>query len=316
MERAMKLGLLAKYILVIVLMAVVLLPFFVMVLDSFKPYKELLSGRVTFLPGQPTLRAYRTVLIAEGAYGHPLSFLRYLGKKVAISLHFMPTERSKGIRDFPQYFINSLVTSLGASALAVAVASLAGYGMARYRFTGRNVLARSMLFIYVFPTMLLVVPIYKMFARIDVGGWSLLDSHYGLMIIYAAIAAPFLTWLLQSFFESIPREIEEAAEVDGAGGGSRFLRITLPLAAPGLITAAIYGFVTAWGEYLFAAILISSGDNKTGPVGLTSIVGTGPATEWENLLAGGVVITLPVILFFFPIARYFVRGFMAGAIKE
>jgi multiple sugar transport system permease protein len=306
-----------KYLLVCLVLVVILFPFFVVVTSSLKSYKELMSGKVTFIPQKPTAEAYGELLVVEGEYDDVPGFLGYLGKKLAISLHLRPGESSKGLRDMPGYLINSVVTSAGASLLAVVVATMAAYGLARYRFPGRDLLARSVLFIYVFPTILLVVPVYKMFAGIKVGEASLLDSHYGLMIIYAAIATPFLTWLLQAFFERIPREIEESAEVDGAGALSRFLRITLPLAAPGIVTAAIFGFVTAWGEFMFAVILIASNDNKTGAVGLAELMGaSGVYFDWERLFAGTVIIVFPILLFFFPISKYFVQGFMAGAVKE
>jgi multiple sugar transport system permease protein len=313
----MKLSNLIKYLLVVVVLAVILFPFFVVVESSFKSYNELMSGKVTFWPEKPTAEAYGELLVTEGQYDDVLSFLGYLGRKAAISLHLRSGESTKGLRDMPGYLINSITTSAGASLLGVTVATLAAYGLARYRFKGRDFLSRSVLFIYVFPTILLVVPVYKMFSGIKVGESSLLDSHYGLMIVYAAIAAPFLTWLLQAFFESIPREIEESAEVDGAGGLSRFFRITLPLAAPGIITAAIYGFVTAWGEFTFAVILINTNDNKTAAIGLAELMGaSGVYFDWERLFAGTVIIVFPILLFFFPIARYFVQGFMAGAVKE
>jgi len=311
----MRTGTIVKYILVVVLVVLVLLPFFLAVAGSFKPYKEIMSSKVSLLPQKPTLRNYEPVLVAKGEYEDFPSFMGYVVRKFAIALHLQSGGAAKGVRDFPQYVINSFVTSMGAALLAVVVATLAGYGLARYRFPGRNILARSMLFIYVFPTILLVVPMYRLFASLKVGDASLLDSHYGLMIIYATIAAPFLTWLLQSFFQSIPKEIEESAEVDGAGAISRFMRITLPLAAPGIITAAIYAFVTSWGEYLFAAILITSGDFKTGPIGLSAMT-TEQYIEWGPLLGGAVLIVFPILIFFFPISKYFVQGFMAGAVKE
>jgi ABC-type glycerol-3-phosphate transport system permease component len=311
----MKTGTIVKYILVAVLIILILMPFILAVFASFKPYKEIMSSKVTLLPTNWTLNNYEPVTLIKGEYEDFPTFVQYLGRKFAIAAHLQPGRAAKGVRDFPQYVINSFVTSLGAALLAVVVATLAGYGLARYRFPARNILGRSMLFIYVFPTILLVVPVYKLFAELTIGEASLLDSHYGLMLIYATIAAPFLTWLLRSFFESIPREIEESAEVDGAGGIARFLRITLPLAAPGIITAAIYGFVTSWGEYLFAAILITSGDNKTGPIGLSAMT-TEQYIEWGPLLAGATLIVFPILIFFFPIAKYFVQGFMAGAVKE
>jgi ABC-type glycerol-3-phosphate transport system permease component len=314
---AVKVGTIIKYILVLAVVFLLLLPFLLMVASSFKPYKEILNSNVTFLPREPTIRGYRDILVTKGEYDDLASALGNVGEKIAIAFHIQSPGRSAGIRDFPQYFINTIVTAFGTAILSVAVATLAAYGLARYRFPGRNLLSRSVLFMYVFPTTLLLVPVYKMFAGIKVGDLSLLDNHYGLMIIYAAFATPFLTWLLQAFIESIPREIEEAAEVDGAGGFSRFMRITLPLAAPGIITAGIYGFVYGWGEFTFASILISTNDLKVGSVALGSLAtSTASGIEFEPLFAGTMIVAFPVLIFFFPVAKYFVQGFMAGAVRE
>ena len=167
-----------------------------------------------------------------------------------------------------------------------------------------------MLFIYVFPTVLVLIPIYKIYSNI-----RLLDKHIGLIIIYSALAAPFCTWLLASFFKSIPVELEEAAAIDGASRTATFLKIIIPLASSGILTIGVYSFVMAWGEYMFASILLSSNDNKTVALGLANLT-TEQYIEWGPLLAGSVLIILPVIIFFFPVARHFIKGVMAGAVKQ
>ena len=223
-----------------------------------------------------------------------------------VSLIFVRTP----IRNFPVFLLNSLKVSIGTALLSVLIASLGGYGLARYQYPGRGILTQSMLFIYVFPTVLLLIPIYKMFLNL-----KLLDTHLGLIIIYTALAAPFCTWLLTSFFKTIPIELEEAASIDGASKVNIFLKITFPLAAPGIVTVAVYSFVIAWGEYMFASILLSSSGNRTAPLGLATLTAE-QYIEWGPLLAGSILIILPVIVLFFPVARQFIKGFMGGAIKQ
>jgi ABC-type glycerol-3-phosphate transport system permease component len=203
-----------------------------------------------------------------------------------------------------------LKVSIGTALLSVLIASLGGYGLARYQYPGRGILTQSMLFIYVFPTVLLLIPIYRMFLNL-----KLLDTHLGLIIIYTALAAPFCTWLLTSFFKTIPIELEEAASIDGASKMTIFLKITFPLAASGIVAVAVYSFIISWGEYMFASILLSSSGNRTAPLGLATLTAE-QYIEWGPLLAGSILIILPVIVLFFPVARQFIKGVMGGAIKQ
>jgi len=166
-----------------------------------------------------------------------------------------------------------------------------------------------MLFIYVFPTILLLIPVYKMFSH-----FNLLDTHFALIIVYTALAAPFCTWLLNSFFRGIPAELEEAAMVDGAKGFTIFFRIVFPLAAPGILTAGAYAFITAWGEYMFALVLLMTSARRTAPLGLATFTAE-QYIEWGPLLAGSWLIILPIVVCFLPLAKHFIKGFVAGAVK-
>ena len=269
------------YASIIALLLIILSPLVYMFVSSFKPLSELIRSGTGFLPQRPTLASYMTLIRVRTP-----------------------------IRDFPAFLYNSFRVSLGTVLLSVLIASLGGYGLARYRYPGRDILARAMLFIYVFPTVLLIVPIYRMFSNL-----RLLDTHLSLIVVYTALAAPFCTWLLTSFFESIPVELEEAAAVDGASKATAFLRITFPLAAPGIATVAVYSFIIAWGEYMFASILLMTSRPRTAPLGLATLTAE-QYIEWGPLLAGSTLVALPVIILFFPVARYFIRGFMAGALKQ
>jgi ABC-type glycerol-3-phosphate transport system permease component len=269
------------YVGVIVLLLIILFPVVYIFISSFKPLRELIMSGAGFFPQKPTLANY-------------------------VSLIFVRTP----IRNFPVFLLNSLKVSIGTALLSVLIASLGGYGLARYQYPGRGILTQSMLFIYVFPTVLLLIPIYRMFLNL-----KLLDTHLGLIIIYTALAAPFCTWLLTSFFKTIPIELEEAASIDGANKMTIFLKITFPLAASGIVAVAVYSFIISWGEYMFASILLSSSGNRTAPLGLATLTAE-QYIEWGPLLAGSILIILPVIVLFFPVARQFIKGVMGGAIKQ
>jgi len=269
------------YVGVIALLLIILFPVVYIFISSFKPLRELIMSGTGFFPQKPTLANY-------------------------VSLIFVRTP----IRNFPVFLLNSLKVSIGTALLSVLIASLGGYGLARYQYPGRGILTQSMLFIYVFPTVLLLIPIYRMFLNL-----KLLDTHLGLIIIYTALAAPFCTWLLTSFFKTIPIELEEAASIDGASKMTIFLKITFPLAASGIVAVAVYSFIISWGEYMFASILLSSSGNRTAPLGLATLTAE-QYIEWGPLLAGSILIILPVIVLFFPVARQFIKGVMGGAIKQ
>lgn len=266
---------------IVVLLLVILLPFVYVFFSSFKPLKEIMTARPAIFPHEPTFRNYATLFLARTP-----------------------------IRDFPLFLYNSFKVAIGTSLLSVVISSIAGYGLARHRYPGRDTLARMMLFMYVFPTIMLLIPIYKIFSSMGI-----LDTHLSLIIIYTALTAPFCTWLLISFFEGIPIELEEVAAVDGASKPLIFLRIILPLSAPGILTAGVYAFIIAWGEYMFALVLLMTSSKRTGPLGLATFTAE-QYIEWGPLLAGSILISLPIIILFFPLAKFFIKGFIAGAIKE
>jgi multiple sugar transport system permease protein len=186
---------------------------------------------------------------------------------------------------------------------------MASYAIARDPRMSSGTVPKALLFIYVFPTIILVVPIYQML--VSIGLWNSLTS---LVIVYTALASPFCTWLLVSFFQTVPKQLEESAALDGAGALTIFFRVVLPLAAPGIVTVGMYAFITAWGEYLFALVLINSSSLKTAALGLASFTAE-QYIEWGPLLAGSILIMVPVFILFLPIARIFIKGFMAGALK-
>lgn len=257
-----------------------LFPFVWVIVGSLHSTADLLRARVSFLPQNPTLAHYQALFEAQ-----------------------------YGVKLFSRYIMNSLKVGGSVAVFTTLIAALGAYGLSRYRFQGRESLSQLMLFTYVFPPSLVLVPTYALLAKL-----GLVDTHAGLILVHTGLAAPFCTWLLRSFFEAIPRDLEEAAAVEGASRIQILFRILLPLATPGLATAGVYALVTSWGEYMFAVNLLHTGAKWTVPAGLATYM-TEQAIEWGQLLAGTTLSAVPLLLIFLPVARYFLRGFLEGAIR-
>lgn len=207
------------------------------------------------------------------------------------------------------YFRNSIVVAGSATLLCVTVATLAGYGITRFRFKGREGIAGIMLFTYMFAPIMIIVPFFILMRRI-----GLTDSHVGLVLSYTTFALPFSMWLLRSFFQSIPIDLEHAAMTDGASRPQAVWYVIVPLALPGVIAVSIFTFIVAWNDYIFTFILITSDELKTLPVGLFDIY-TSSVTDWGMITAAGVVITLPALVFFVFVQRHLIAGWGAGGVK-
>ncbi|MEM1868272.1 MAG: carbohydrate ABC transporter permease [Thermosphaera sp.] len=249
-------------------------------MGSLHTTADLLRAQVFLIPANPTLEHYRALFEAQ-----------------------------HGVKLFFRYIVNSLKVGSSVAVLTMAIAALGAYGLSRYRFRGKEGVSKLMIFVYVFPTSLLLLPVYVLLAR-----FGLVDAHTGLILVHTGLASPFCTWLLRSFFEAIPREIEESAAIDGATWRQILFHILLPLASPALVTAGVYALVVSWGEYTFSANLLMSGAKWTVPVGLATYM-TEQAIEWGQLLAGTVLTAVPILLIFFPFARFFLRGFLEGALR-
>jgi len=211
--------------------------------------------------------------------------------------------------DFPKFFMNSVIVS-GATAFIVTIlASLAGYALSRFTFRGKYWIVVLMLLTQMFPLVMLVAPIFKMLSPL-----GLTNSLSGLIIVYVAFNVPFATFLMQSFFDGIPKDLEEAAMIDGATRFRAFRQIILPLTLPGIAATLGFVFTAAWSELLFALMLISGVDSSTFPVGLLSFVSKF-AVDFGQMMAAGVLALIPACLFFLLIQRYLVQGLTAGAVK-
>jgi multiple sugar transport system permease protein len=211
--------------------------------------------------------------------------------------------------DFTKWFANSAIVAVSSTLLATAVGTIGAYALARLRFRGRAFMSSATLITYLVPPSILFIPLY---AQIRALGLS--DSLAGLIAAYPSFTVPFVTWLLMGYFESIPVELEESAMIDGATRFGAFRRIILPLAAPGVLAAALYAFTQAWNEFLYALVFITDVKQRTLPVGLSGFI-TGDVYGWGYLMAGAVLTTVPVIVVYIYLQKYMVEGLTAGSVK-
>ena len=211
--------------------------------------------------------------------------------------------------EFPLFFRNSLIVSSATAVIVALISGACGYGLSRFSFRGKPLLVALMLITQMFPLVMLVAPMFRLLAPL-----GLTNSLTGLIIVYSAFNAPFATFLMQSFFDAIPKELTEAAMIDGATRFGAFRRIILPLTLPGIAATGGFVFTAAWSELLFALMLNSSSRASTFPVGLLSFVSKF-SVDFGQMMAAGVLALIPACLFFLLIQRYLVRGLTAGAVK-
>lgn len=267
---------LAPYLVLGPLVACALFPFLWMALASLKKAEELYRFPPTWLPSTVDLSFYRRILS-----GTP--FLRFM--------------------------LNSAIVGVASTALVVALAAMAGYGLARGRFRGRTLLRRGVLVAYVFPTILFVVPLFTVVARAGLAG-----TYPGIIAVHVAFNFPFCTWLMMQYFQTIPIEIEEAGRVDGLSNLGVLVRVALPLAAPGLATTAIFGFINSWNEFLLSFVILGAGERRTLPVGIYNFVGSEVA-DWGPLMAAATLALLPTLVLFTVVQRRITGGLTGGAVK-
>lgn len=213
------------------------------------------------------------------------------------------------LTDFLVYFKNSMIVSLGTAFFTTLVATAAGYAFSRFHFRGKTIIIALMLITQMFPLLMIIAPIYKIMA-----GLRLLDSLTGLIIVYTAFNVPFATFLMQGFFDGIPKDLEEAAMIDGCTRFEALRKVIFPLTLPGLAATLGFIFTAAWSELLFALMLINSDDKMTFPVGLKTFVSKF-AVDWGQMMAAGTLALIPSCLFFILIQRFLVKGLTAGAVK-
>lgn len=252
-------------------------PIYWMVVSSLRPERDLFA-QPTLWPGSidTGLKAYRTLL---------------------------------ELTDYPVQFRNSVLVALAVVAITLVVSVLIAYVVTRYRIPGKTIIVGSMLYAYMFPPLLLAIPLLSIFANL-----GLADTLWAVIAAHCTLTIPLGVWLLWGFFKVMPLDLEEAAMVDGCTRAGAFFRVVLPLSLPGIVTVAIFAFLLSWTDYIFAFVLVSSDSQKTLPVGLASILGTFDA-RWGELMAGATLIALPLLILFTFLSRYFIQGLAAGAMK-
>ena len=212
---------------------------------------------------------------------------------------------------FASFLFNSVVVVTAAVAVSLVLGTLAAYALARFRlrFGARRMALYAVLLVRMLPGILLVVPLYIVLAQ-----WGLLNTRLGLILIYAGLNTSFVVWMMQSFLEEIPRDIEEAAMVDGDSRLTALRRVVLPLAAPGLIATAIFSVIATYNDFIIALALTSTPVAQTIPVGVSTLIGK-IEIQWGPMAAAGVVGALPIVIFALIVQRNFVRGLTLGAVK-
>jgi multiple sugar transport system permease protein len=220
-----------------------------------------------------------------------------------------------GAVDFGRYFKNSLIICSVATLLATTFAASAGYALSRYRFRGSGTFGLAVLGTQLVPGSMFLLPLFLGFVWADrTIGIQLFDSYKGMILVYTAFFTPLAIYLMRAYFMAIPRELEEAALVDGCTRLGAFVRVVLPNATPGIIATAVYAFLFAWDELLFASNLTQS-EAETIPIGIRNFIGN-YNQNYDQLMAAGVVSTIPVMIAFFATQRWLVSGLTSGAVKE
>lgn len=265
---------------VVVLAAVTALPLYVMLTSSLKPLQDVrgaFSWWPTDLTFQPFVDMWTTVPLAR-------------------------------------YFVNSLVVSSAATLASLAIAVFASYAVSRYRFRGRSTFTTTVLSTQMFPGVLFLLPLFIIFVNIEQQtGFQFVGTRIGLIITYLTFSLPFSIWMLSGYLDNIPQELDEAARVDGCSPIGALFRVVLPAARPGVIAVAIYAFMTAWGEVLFASVMTTEA-NRTLAVGIRQY-STQTNVYWNEIMAASLVVSVPVVIGFLLLQRHFVAGLTAGAVK-
>jgi len=266
------------YLPLLIFVFVLLFPFYWMVITSFKPNEELLSRDGNpFWIIQPTLAHFHK-LIFETAY--------------------------------PEWLWNTVIVSTVATVVSLACSVLAAYAIERLRFKGSRQVGLGIFLAYLVPPSILFIPLAAIVFKL-----GLFDTRWALILTYPTFLIPFCTWLLMGYFRSIPYELEECALIDGATRFEILVKIILPLAVPGLISAGIFAFTLSWNEFIYALTFVSSSEIKTVPVGVVTELVEGDVYHWGSLMAGALLGSLPVAVMYSFFVEHYVSG-MTGAVKE
>jgi multiple sugar transport system permease protein len=266
---------------VLTLLAVfTLTPIYVMISSSVKPLVDV-QGTFRWIPSRVTVRPFVDIW------------------------HTVP---------LAHYCVNSVIVCSAAMVFSVTVAIFAAYAVSRYRFAGRQLFSVTVLSTQMFPGILFLLPLFLIYVNLgNLTGIQLYATRLGLVITYLTFSLPFSIWMLVGYFNSIPRGLDESAQVDGAGPVRTLVQVILPTAIPGVVAVAVYSFMTAWGEVLFASVMTNA-DSRTLAVGLQGYA-TSADVYWNQVMAASLVVSIPVVAGFLLLQRHFVSGLTAGSVR-
>ena len=271
-----------SWALTLLLMLIICVPGLWVVLTGFRPNREVLAKPAIWIPEDLTLNNFAQIF----GFG---------AKQVAIPV--------------PAYFSNSLIIALTSTAIAILIGMSGGYAFARFRFMFKDTLFLGLMLSRTVPGIALSLPVFMIWSRL-----GLIDTRPGLIIVYVALNVPFTIWLIDGFFRQIPKELSEAAQVDGCTRWQAFWRIEFPLAKPGIASAGIFAFLTSWNEYALASQLTRSTDSKTLPVGLMDF--TAQFTiDWAGMSAMAMIIIVPALILTFIVQKHLISGLTFGGVK-
>jgi len=271
----------AHFVALFIAMAIICLPGLWIVLNSFRPTVEIMAKPPVWIP-------------------HSLSFDHYKAMFGVVGQGGVPVGR---------YFINSLVISLTSTVVAMLVAMAGGYAFARYQFRGKSIIFVTFMLTRAVPGVALSLPLFIVFAKLGI-----IDTHFGLILVYVAMNVPFSIWLIDGFFRQVPKELGEAAEIDGCTRWQAFWKVEFPVAKAGIASAAIFAFLTSWNEYALASQLTRSVFSKTMPVGLLDF--TSEFTiNWGGMCALAVLMIIPALVLTFIVQKHLISGLTFGGVK-
>lgn len=264
-----------------VAMAIICLPGLWIVLSSLRPTVEIMAKPPVWIPSSVSLDAYVAMFSGVGQGGIPVL----------------------------EYFRNSMIISVSSTVIALAVGLAGGYAFARYRFRGKTAIFLGFMLTRTVPGIALSLPLFFVYARLGI-----IDTHFGMILAYVALNVPFTVWLIDGFFRQVPRDLAEAAQIDGCTRWQAFWQVEFPLARPGIASAGIFAFLISWNEFALASQLTRSTNSKTLPVGLLDY--TAEFTiDWRGMCALAVVMIIPALTLTFIVQKHLVSGLTSGAVK-
>ena len=266
-----------SFIVLIIGCIFVLVPVIWMVITSLKSVPETFEIPPSWFPSHPSLDAYRTV-IKDYSFG--------------------------------LYFKNSVLIVISSTLLTLFVATFAGFGVSRFNFKGRAGFLAFVLMTQMFPSVIMLIPYFRILKT-----YQLINTHLGLVLVYISFQVPLCTWLMHSYFETIPKDLDDAASIDGLGRFKTFWMIVLPLSLPGLASTGIYAFVNSWNEFQFALVLTTSDMMKTVPIGIGQMI-EDTKINGNEMMAASLLGSIPLILIFLFFQKFFFAGLTAGSVKQ